>query len=97
MDDPELYARFPERIKDYLEFLAQLRGQPLQDLQEQIVLMNRRRETRFLAVLRSLQAEISGLSLNVVEDGTFPQGVKTILDPQTYKNATGKDYGKHKP
>ncbi|MDE1921673.1 MAG: hypothetical protein KGI24_09570 [Candidatus Omnitrophica bacterium] len=96
LDDPDLYARHPEKIRDYLEFLARMRGQPLQELQEQIVLMNRTRETRFLEVLRNLQEGIPGLDINIIEDGTFPQGVKTILDEATYYHATGKVYGKHK-
>jgi hypothetical protein len=95
--DPELIARHPEKIRDVLAFIAQLRGQRLEDLEEEIVLMKRDREAAFLAELQKLQAEIPGLEITIIEDGTVAHGLKGVMTREQFESIISqKDTGKHK-
>ncbi|MDO8675618.1 MAG: hypothetical protein Q7K71_05845 [Candidatus Omnitrophota bacterium] len=96
LSDPEVYAENPELIIEYLKFLAKVRGQELTDLQEEIVVMDRKRETKFLNVLRGLQQQVPGLKITTIKDGTVAHGLKAAMTSEMYKAATGRDYGIHK-
>jgi len=101
LKDPELYAQHPEMIVEYLKFLAKTRGQRLEQLQEEIVIMDRPRESAFLNELRKLQAKIPGLKVvgqgqKGIPDGTVAHGLKASMPKEMYENLTGRPYGLHK-
>jgi len=101
LKDPELYARHPGMIVEYLQFLAQTRGQKLEELEEEIVIMDRDRETAFLNELRKLQARIPGLKVvgedqKGIPDGTVAHGLKASMSKDMYEQLTGRFYGPHK-
>lgn len=99
--DPELYMAHPEKLEEYLKFLAQIRGQRLEDVQEEIVLMDRPRETDMIQAIQKLQQRIPGLKIagkdqKGIKDGTVAHGLKAVMTPQMFETLTGKAYGPHK-
>jgi hypothetical protein len=98
MKDPELYARYPGLIIEYLKFLAETRGQELSDLQEELVLMARDRETQMLETLDEIKTayRIEGLRVTTIADGTVMHGLKAAMPREMYEAAAGAPYGLHK-
>ena len=101
LKDPELYARHPERIADYLKFLAKIRNQKLEDIQEEVVLMDRPREAALINELKKLQLTIPGLKIvgkeqKGIADGTVAHGLKATMSKEMYESITGQVYGPHK-
>ncbi len=99
LKDPELYARHPyEGALAYLRFLAEFRGQELSGVEEEIVVMDRDRETDFLSALNEIKNEfgIKGLKITTIKDGTVAHGLKATLTKEIYEKITGHPYGFHK-
>jgi hypothetical protein len=98
MKDPELYARYPGLIIEYLKFLAETRGQELSALREEILLMDRDRETQMLEALDEIKPayRIEGLKVTTIPDGTVMHGLKAAMTREMYEAATGAPYGMHK-
>gem|GEM_PF-6374949 len=96
--DPELYAAHPEKVEALLEYYAAIRGQQVSDLQEEIVVMDREREKKFLDVLQEIKERrgIAGLRVTTITDGTVAHGLKSVMDAGSYKDAFKRDYGVHK-
>ena len=99
--DPELYAAHPkEGILAYLKFLAAIRRQELSQVQEEIIVMNRKRETAFVRAIEEVKQEygIQGVSVvqKTLQDGTVAHGLRATLTPALYEAATGRSYGVHK-
>lgn len=98
LKDPELYARYPGLIIEYLKFLAETRGQELLDIQEEIVLLDRDREAQMLEALEEIKTayRIEGLKVTTIPDGTVMHGLKAAMPRKMYEAATGIPYGLHK-
>jgi len=98
LKDPELYARYPGLIIEYLKFLAETRGQELSDIQEEIVLLARDREAQMLEALEEIKTayRIEGLKVTTIPDGTVMHGLKAAMPRKMYEAATGIPYGLHK-
>ena len=100
LKDPELYAQAPEKFIEYLKFLVSIRPktETLSDLKEEIVLMDRTREEKFLTALEKIKQEhnIDGLKVTTIADGTVPQALKAVMTKKMYKKATGEKIGTHK-
>ena len=98
LKDPELYARYPGLIIEYLKFLAEIRGQELADVQEEIVLMDRDREGQMLEALDEIKTayRVQGLKVTTIPDGTVIHGLKAAMPRAMYEAAAGVPYGLHK-
>ncbi len=83
--DPELIAENPQYIRTVLSEIAKANGISINDIE--VVIMDRKRETENLAVLRQMQQENPGLVVTTIKDGTFAHGLVAAM---------GRKEGKHK-
>ncbi len=99
--DPELYVAHPKKILEYLEFLARIRKQRVEDLDEIIVLMDRPREQDLIAEIKKLQQRIPGLKIEGkdqkgIKAGIVPHNIKDMITPAMYQDLTGEIYWTHR-